>query len=126
MGVPRSRNTIMALPGIGSPLERKSDLPIEGVDGTWNRRAIPLPVRERVMLDLMATLKNKRGWEQKVFENNIVGKWTAEALASGDSWLVRDETENWPVEDLAPAATSRQRVVSEAMFQYVGLTNAVL
>jgi len=118
----------MALPGIDSPLEQKSDLPIEGVNGNWDRRAIPLTVRERVMLDLMAALKNKRDWEKKIFDNDIVGKWTAEALASGDSWrdmLDEDDPQDWFVENLGPASKSRQRVVSEAMFQYVGTINHV-
>lgn len=110
----------MAFPGIDLPLEQTSELPTEGADGNWHKRAIPLTVRERVMLDLMAALKNKPGWEKKIFDDKIVGKWRAEALSSGDSWRTKDESQTGGVQGLAPEATSRQRVVSEAMFQYVG------
>lgn len=110
----------IAFPGIDLPLRQSSELPTEGAYGNWHKRAIPLTVRERVMLDLMAALKNKQGWERKIFDNSIVDKWRAEALAAGDSWRTRDESQTGEVEGLAPAANSRQRVVSEAMFQYVG------
>lgn len=110
----------MALPGIDLPLRQSSELPSEGAYGNWHKRAIPLTVRERVMLDLMAALKNKQGWERKIFDDSIVDRWRAEALAAGHSWRTRDESQTGEVEGLAPAADSRQRVMSEAMFQYVG------
>lgn len=72
------------------------------------------------MLDHMAVLNNKPGWQRKIFDDHIVGKWRAEALAAGDSWRTRDESQMAEVQGLAPKATLRQREVTEAMFQYVG------
>ena len=109
----------MALPGIDLPLEQTSELPIEGAAGNWHKRAIPLTIRERVMLDLMAALKNKPDWEKKIFDKDIVRKWRAEALALGDSWRARDKSQTGEVQGLAPTTASRQRVVSKAMFKYV-------
>lgn len=62
----------MALPGIDLPLDQNFELPTEDANGNWQQRAIPLIVRERVTLDLMAVLKNKSGWEKEIFDNAIV------------------------------------------------------
>ena len=64
----------MSLPGINLPLVQQSDLPLEGFDGNWHERAIALTVRERVMLDVIATIKKKRKWEKKVFDEAVVRK----------------------------------------------------
>lgn len=116
----------MALPGIDLPLKQSSDLPTEGIDGDWRSIAKPITVRERVMMDLMAVLKDKSGWEEKVFDQVVVEKWKSEAISAGDSMRARDEAisserqdTDGPVDRLAPS--SRQRVISEAVFDYVGL-----
>lgn len=109
----------MALPGIDLSLDQTSDLPFEGVYGNWHERAIPLTIRERVMLDVMATLKNTTNWEEKVFDEAIVSRWESEARVAGDSWRAKDQAQTGELQSLAPRDASRQKRISEAMFQYV-------
>lgn len=113
----------MELPGINSSLYQESDLPIEGVEGNWHERATPLTVRERVMMDVMATLKNKRSWEEKMFNEAIVRKWTSEAVTSRDSWYTKDKSQTGEFQGLVPAYSERQRGITEAMFRYVSVTD---
>ncbi|GAB7327081.1 hypothetical protein MBLNU13_g11006t1 [Cladosporium sp. NU13] len=55
----------IALPGIGAPIVQESRLPIEGQRGDWHEYALPLTIRERVIMDVTATIKNKPDWERK-------------------------------------------------------------
>lgn len=113
----------MALPGINLSLDQRSDLPFEGMYGNWYERAIPLTVRERVMLDVMATLKNKSNWEEKVLDEAIVSRWRSEVCAAGDSWRAKDRAQTGELQSLAPRDAQRQKRVSKAMFQYVSDAN---
>lgn len=120
----------MRLPGIDLPLMQTTGLRIEGDASNWHEHAIPLTVRERVMLDLMATLKNKTDWESKVFDNSIVGKWRGEALSSNNAVLSDGQTlstgadvdahqANTGDEKLISSNPARQRVITENLFRYV-------
>jgi len=117
----------MALPGIGLPLKQESPLPTEGQDGNWREVALPLTVRERVMIAIMAVLKDKPDWERKVFDETIVARWRQESLASHteteDTAAEHDEEQQTESEDATLNVTTpaRQRIISEAMFQYVRL-----
>lgn len=119
----------MALPGIGLPLKQGSPLPTEGQHGNWRVFALPLTVRERVMIEIMAVLKDKPDWERKVFDASIVARWRQEALAGNSVAQAQHEdgaaedvqqTESGDVTVDAPT-TPRQKTISEAMFQYVRL-----
>ena len=47
-----------------------------------------LPVREVAMLAVMERLTDKPEWHRKVFDDEIVRKWKAEALAVADeAWM---------------------------------------
>jgi hypothetical protein len=125
----------MALPGIDLPLDQHSDLPTEGQRGYWYEKALPVTVRERVMLTVMAALKDKPDWERKVFDELIVSRWRAEALTASNTLQTQNQTG-----DVATAgdestqqseakdptshynAPARQRVVTERLFQCVSLS----
>lgn len=127
----------IALPGIGLPLSQHSALPTEGRCGYWYEHALPVTVRERVMMAIMATLKDKPDWERKVFDDLIVGRWRAEALTASSAMQAQDQTsetattedeQTQPSEAADPTsdynAPVRQRVVTERLFQYVSLNGA--
>ena len=121
----------MKLPGIGLPLQQKSGLRTEGRYGNWYEHALPLTIRERVMMDIMARLKDKMDWERKVFDDAIVSKWRDEALSSTQLGPLTNpaphtgsigdlqQTNNDDEDDYGMNSLERQRVVSEEMFQYV-------
>jgi len=127
----------IALPGIGLPLNQYSALPTEGRCGYWYEHALPVTVRERVMIAIMATLKDKPDWERKVFDDLIVGRWRAEALAASTAMQAQDqisETATTGDEQTQPSVATdptcdynapvRQRVVTEKLFQYVSINGA--
>lgn len=122
----------MDLPGIGAPIVRDSGLPTEGRTGTWNYHALPVTVRERVIMAVTATLKDKPAWERKVFDEAVVVKWESEALArdditqsqsrsleqsNGSASSTDEQAQQTERRDANPP--SRQRVITEALFQYV-------
>lgn len=127
----------MALAGIGLPINQHSALHDEGRRGNWYAYALPVTVRERVMIAVMTAIKYKPDWERKVFDELIVGKWRAEALAASNQMLAQDQTS-----DVATAADeqtqqneakdpvsnynapARQRVVTDRLFQCVSLHRA--
>lgn len=124
------------LPGINAPLyEETSSLFLSGLFNNWYETALPITVRERVMLGVMAALKDKKNWEEKVFDPIIVGKWKSEALEARDRMI---QSEN---QDLANSARedggsssdandvaldikgidapAKQRAVTEDVFNFV-------
>lgn len=119
----------MHLPGIDLPLKQESPLFTEGQKGNWREVALPLTVRERVMIALMAVLKDKPDWERKVFDEVIVGRWRQEALA--ETSVAHVQTEDVVAEDgqqtesgdatLNMDTRARQKIISESMFHYVRL-----
>lgn len=40
----------------------------------------PLTLRERAMMAMMGRIMGKEGWERKVFDGGIVGKWREEGV----------------------------------------------
>jgi uncharacterized membrane protein len=68
-----------------------------------------LPVKEVAMMRLMDTLTDKSGWERKVFDEEIVGRWRKEALAQGEIAFTGEVDEEG-----AP------RLVDAKAFDYVG------
>jgi hypothetical protein len=126
----------IALPGIGLPLKQESPLPFEGQDGNWRDVALPLTVRERIMIAIMAVLKDKPDWERKVFDETIVARWRQESVAGNsvaqvqaeDATTEHDQDQQTESEDATQgvAAPARQKIISEAMFQYVRLGGNVI
>ena len=47
--------------------------------------ADPLTLRERAMIAMMGRIMGKEGWEQKVFDGPIVGKWMQEGVSDSFS-----------------------------------------
>jgi hypothetical protein len=74
-----SQDGRLQLPGFGLPLEQSSNIPT-ATGGWW---AEPITVRERTMIALMATIKDKPDWNRKVFNEDIVCKWRSEVLEFG-------------------------------------------
>jgi hypothetical protein len=68
-----------------------------------------LPVKELAMLRLMDTLTDKPGWERKVFDEEIAGRWRKEALAQSEIAFTGEVDEGG-----AP------RLVDAKAFNYVG------
>lgn len=65
-------------PGLGLPIEHKGDkaFPL-AVDESWQSEGVSL--REQRMLDFIGKITDKPGWEVKVFDQEIVSRWRAEA-----------------------------------------------
>lgn len=127
----------MNLPGIDLPLQQESGLRTEGDDATWYEHALPLTVRERVMLDIMAALKNKTDWERKVFDDTIVEKWQNEAMSSPKLDISTSQTPNASAasensheiesdDDYPMNPPARQKVVTKKLFQYVRTLQCVI
>jgi hypothetical protein len=126
----------MDRPGIGLPLEQASGLPFEGRTGCWYEVALPVTVRERVIIVVTATLKDKPDWERKVFDETIMNKWRLEALTGnhilqGQSQTVIAEDGHEDVQPTEPEnpapdvqTPARQRVVTEKLFQDGRLSNS--
>ena len=122
-----SDNNGIRLSGFGLPLERESKLPV--AQGWFPS---PMTVRERAMLGLMAALKDKPEWDRKVFNEEIVAKWRQEALSfipDHDPISVEGETDPWEGnarengENLNIDGESRQKAISEKVFDYVCLSH---
>jgi hypothetical protein len=85
------------------------------------------------MIAIMAALKDKRDWERKVFDETIVIDWRQEALAGVN--VAQTPTEGATTEDdqeqqtesgdatLDVATPARQKIITEALFQYVRLSD---
>lgn len=120
----------MELPGVGAPIVQRSGLPTEGRTGNWREIALPITVRERVIIAVIAALKDKPDWERKVFDENVVAKWRSEALAGNNTAQRRGEAnktdacEYDQAQQTEPRDTTlpkRQMVITENLFQYVSL-----
>ena len=110
------------LPGLGEDFMQDSDYPIAE---DWYASA--MTVRERTMLSLMLALKDKPEWDRKVFDEEIVGKWRAEALEfhpdhalpegnhDDDPWLIEQENGRGINID----GKDRQKKISGNVFDYV-------
>ena len=124
----------MQLPGFGLPLEQNSIIPT----APQNWYAQPITVRERAMIALMATLKDKPNWHGKVFNDEIVAKWKTEALQFGRTVTAavlpparepqapsNEEDEEGTSKYKSNGASiefdgcERQKTISERMFEYV-------
>jgi hypothetical protein len=120
----------MHLPGIGAPIVQESRLPTEGKRGDWHELALPLTIRERVIMDVTATIKDKPDWERKVFDETVVAKWRSEALLANEivpsehrstNGVTREDEQADESESEGAFSPSRQRVVTESLFLYVSL-----
>lgn len=128
--------TSTTLPGINAPLYNETSSSfLTGVFNNWDETALPITVRERVMLGVMAALKDKKNWEEKIFDPVIVRKWKSEALEASDR-MIQFESQDLAnssreeggsssdVIDVALDiegidAPAKQRAVTEAMFNFV-------
>ena len=120
----------MHLPGIGASIVQESRLPTEGKRGDWHEFALPLTIRERVIMDVTATIKDKPDWERKVFDETVVAKWRSEALLANEivpnehrstNGVTREDEQADEYESEGATSPPRQRVVTESLFQYVSL-----
>ena len=94
---------------------------------------MPLTVRERVMIAIMAVLKDKPDWERKVFNDIIVARWRQESMAENsvahiqteDATAEHDQEHQTESEEATQdvATPARQKIVSEAMFHCVRLSD---
>jgi hypothetical protein len=124
-----SQDGRLQLPGFGLPLEQSSNIPT-ATGGWW---AEPITVRERTMIALMATIKDKPDWNRKVFNEDIVCKWRSEVLEFGRNMThVQPHPQEEPGDDFERSGSAgingariefggsdRQKTVSERMFDYV-------
>jgi hypothetical protein len=107
------------LPGTGVTLEQASGLPTEGRKSYWYETALPVTIRERVVIAVTEALKHEPDWERKVFGEASVGKWMSEVLGGANAMLSQDLTITSV--DGQPDFT-RQQVVTETLFQHVSLS----
>lgn len=129
--------TPTTLPGINAPLDEETSPSsfLTRISNLWYESALPITVRERVILGVMAALKDKKNWEEKIFDPVIVGKWKSEALEASDR-MIQFESQDLAnssreeggsssdVIDVALDiegidAPAKQRAVTEAMFNFV-------
>jgi hypothetical protein len=108
------RTSELQLPGYGLPVQH---LPMYRSWEIEKRERFPhaiadlcdsdgITVRERRMLDFINKISDKHEWTRKVFDEQIVAKYRAEAC------IYSDELED--------------EILSEAMFDYVGLHFSIL
>lgn len=74
-------------PGLGLPLRTELDddwYPIGAHGSCPNSHTDLIPVRELAMLHIMDRLSDKPNWHEKVWDEDIVAKWRAEAKAIPD------------------------------------------
>ncbi|KAL0574584.1 hypothetical protein V5O48_007369 [Marasmius crinis-equi] len=93
-----TRTSVTELPGFGVPV---NTMPAETYSINYNpskekenRICFPnaitswagdnITIREKNMLSMMNEITDKPGWEAKVFDQEIVGKWKTEALSQED------------------------------------------
>lgn len=81
-------------PGLGLPVEHGGNkaFPL-AVDESWASNGVTL--REKRMLDFINKITDKPGWEVKIFDQEIVSRWRAEADVrlpefDGDVYLSQD------------------------------------
>jgi hypothetical protein len=74
-----------------------------------------LPIREVAMMIFMDRLTDKPGWEDKVFNDEIVAKWRHEALTQPEDNLYQQIVTDRNLEPPKP----RCRIMTEAAFDYV-------
>jgi hypothetical protein len=78
-------------PGFGLPIRHdykgESFFPIGAHGGCYGAESEPLNVREVAMMSIMESLTDKVDWHVKVYDEEIISKWRAEALAlPNDYW----------------------------------------
>lgn len=83
-----------------------------------------LPVREVAMLSVMERLTDKPEWHRKVFDDEIVSKWKAEALAVADeTWMeiAATPSSKWIVKSPREPEPSVEGwdILDETAFDYV-------
>lgn len=70
------------------PLDADDSCRPNGVDGTWEAELIT--AREMQMMGLMNALTDKPDWSRKIYDDNVLSNWRAEAKAMPNS-LIEDE-----------------------------------
>jgi hypothetical protein len=101
-------------PGLGLPLRHIEDpatdfYPIGAHGDCRGSTSDLLPVREVAMMNIMERITDKEDWDKKVYDEQIVSKWRAEALAildselwrlaAGGKWQLHDEDGSVTVQD---------------------------
>jgi len=90
-------------PGFGLPLRHYpregGHYPIGAHGNCWGANSDIVPIRELAMMSIMDRLTDKDDWHKKVFDDEIVSKWRAEALAIPDEQFCmlakRDRYQYW-------------------------------
>jgi hypothetical protein len=94
--------TTKQFPGFGLPIDHEGEglvmVPLAVGDMHWASRGVSL--REQRMLDFIGQITDKPDWEVKVFDDDIVSRWRAEAEAR-------------------PAAPDGDVYMSQEMFDFV-------
>jgi hypothetical protein len=74
-------STTKQLPGLGLPIEHEGEgrttFPLAIGDQPWTSNGVTL--REQRMLAFISQITDKPDWEVKVFDEDIVSRWRAEA-----------------------------------------------
>ncbi len=79
-----------------------------------------LPIREVAMMILMDRLTDKPGWHEKVFDEAIVAKWRAEALAQPEDALYEEILGGKGKSEWHPLPMpKRTRIMTGTAFDYV-------
>lgn len=85
-----------------------------------------LPLREVAMMDIIEKITDKPDWHQKVFDEEIVGKWKEEAMAVPDDIWVKAAAapgSQWDVMRRRKRPAKRiTGVISEKVWEYVSAT----
>ncbi|PVI05301.1 hypothetical protein DM02DRAFT_668503 [Periconia macrospinosa] len=117
----KSKN-VPQYPGLGLPLncviEYRQDYYPMGVDSSTYEL---ISVRELAMMAIMDQLTDKMDWHKKVFDEEIVSKWQAEALAVPDGHWQSISTYGKKKyrEDDAPEDTELEGIVDETTFKTI-------
>ncbi len=74
-------STAKQFPGLGLPIDHEgkglATFPLAVGDRPWTSNGVTL--REQRMLDFVSQITDKPDWEVKVFDEDIVSRWRAEA-----------------------------------------------
>lgn len=125
----------MGLPGIDVALTHPHGLVTAGRRGWWHELALPITVRERVIMALTASIKNKPSWQLNVGGQGVPPVWMEVALRNSDGDSVAQNQDQQLDFDFHIAQAQaqiaalnfeerpgRQKVITEKLFQYVRLS----
>lgn len=95
-------STKKQFPGLGLPIEHRGEglttFPLAIGEVPWTSKGVT--VRERRMLQFINQITDKPDWEVKVFDEDIVSRWRAEA-------------------DIRPEELDGDVILSQQMFDFV-------